>query len=88
MCVAVGVGSAVALAVADAVAVALAVACAVAFFVATGFEVFVGVCVATAFVATALVDVVDEADAVLPAEPIAAPPACCRYLTGCCRSCI
>jgi len=66
----VGVAEAVALAVALAVAEALALACALAFFVATGFEVLVGVCVATAFV-----EVDDEADAIAPPLPIAAPPA-------------
>ncbi|MEI8229062.1 MAG: hypothetical protein WCH77_12495, partial [Planctomycetota bacterium] len=61
----------VALAVAD----ALALACALAFFVATGFEVLVGVCVAAVCVATAFVEGDDEADAVAPPLPIAAPPA-------------
>jgi hypothetical protein len=50
------------------------VAAGVAFFVATGFDVFVAVDVATAFVE---VEVDDEADAdeLVPVEPIAEPPA-------------
>ena len=76
----VGVALAVALVVADAVAVvlalALALACEVAFFVATGFDVFEGVCgavcVATAFVDDDKDDDDDEAEAFVPS---AAPPA-------------
>jgi hypothetical protein len=77
LCVAVevGVAEAVALAVALAVAEAVALACAVAFLVTTGFEVFFDVCVAAVCVATALDEVDDEADAIAPPLPIAAPPA-------------
>jgi hypothetical protein len=73
----VGVGVAVALwvglTVGSAVADVVALAFAVAFFVATGFEDLVAV--AEAVVATAFVEVVDEADAEVLVEPIPAPPA-------------